>query len=286
MKPPAFDYVAPTTADEALGALSKAAGEGRLLAGGQSLIPLLNFRLSAPAILIDLSRVADLDSVSITPSHIRIASMTRTARLLEPDVRLAFPALTGAARHVAHPQIRSRGTVGGSIAHADPAAELPAFALLAEASVHLVGPSGPREVLAGAFFKDMFQTACEWNEIVVRIDFPLAKAAAGWGFREFARRQGDFAIAGVGTMLTLQDGTVSWIVLVVFGVEATPRRVPGAESTLLGRSPSAAAVSNARSVLEEEIAPIGSDSASADYKRHVAGVLFERAVADALARTV
>lgn len=285
MKPPAFDYVAPTTVDDAIAEISKHDGEARPLGGGQSLVPMLNFRLAAPAVLVDLGRIPTLAGVSITPSHVRIAAMTPTARLLQHDVELASPVLTAAARLVAHPQIRSRGTVGGSIAHADPAAELPAVALLTGASVHLAGPGGEREVQADAFFKGMFTTACEWDEIVVGIDFPLVNTGAGWGFREFVRVAGGFAIVGVGTMLTLQDGSVSSIVIVVFGVGATPLRVSGAESTLLSQLPSATAVSDARHVLEEEIVPIDSINGSPGYKRHVAGVLFEKAVGDALART-
>ena len=282
MKPPAFEYVAPSTIDGALAELSRYDGEARPLAGGQSLVPLLNFRLAGPAVLVDLRRIPALAGVTIDESSILVGAMTPTARLLEADVRAGSPLLAAAARLVGHPQIRSRGTVGGSIAHADPAAELPAVALLCGATVHLAGPSGRRELGAAEFFRDLFTTACAWDEIVVGVTFPLLAAGAGWGFRELARRPGDFALAGVATTLTLWDGAVDDIAIVAFGVGSTPVRAPAAEAALRGRGPTAEAMSEARLALEEAISPGDSLHGSGAYRRRVTGVLLERALGDAL----
>lgn len=196
----------------------------------------------------------------------------------------ACPVLSAAARLVAHPQIRNRGTVGGSIANADPAAELPAVALLTGASIRLAGPSRERTVTASSFFKGMFTTACAFDEIVAGVDFPLTRREAGWGFIEFARRPGDFALAGVGALLELQDGVVCSSVVVVFGVGPTAVRSASAEKALLGNSPSAKTLSAARRALEEEILSDDTVLGSGAYRRRIAGALFERVIADAVSR--
>jgi carbon-monoxide dehydrogenase medium subunit len=284
LKPPSFEYVAPVTIDGALAELARHGGEARPLGGGQSLVPLLNFRLAGPAVLVDLARIPGLTGIAIAPASIAIGAMTPTARLLDADMRAAAPLLAAAARLVGHPQIRSRGTVGGSVAHADPAAELPAAAVLTGATVRLASPSGHREVAAGDFFHDLFTTACEWDELVIGVTVPRLPAAAGWGFREFARRPGDFALAGAGVVLTLADEAVASVTIVAFGVGPVPIRVPAAEAALLGRTPTAGAVAEARAALAAAIAPGDSVHGSPAYRRRVAGVLLERAIGDALRR--
>ena len=283
MKPPKFDYVAPTTVAEAVDALARHNGDARPLSGGQSLVPMLNFRLATPSMLVDLCRIGELSGISISASEVSVGATTRTARLLDKAIEESFPVLTAAARLVAHPQIRNRGTVGGSIANADPAAELPAVAVLTGARIRLAGPSGERAVLAEEFFKGTFTTACEWNEIVVGINFPRPRSHIGWGFREFARRPGDFAVAGAGVLLSLTDSQLSTATIVVFGVGPLPMRVPSAEQALLRRPLSESIVREARTAFEADINVDGDAFGSAQYKRRIAGVVFERAVEDALA---
>lgn len=282
MKPPPFDYVAPTTVADALAELARHGGDARPLAGGQSLIPMLNFRLLAPTMLVDLRLIPELAVIDINPSRIFIGAMARTARLLDPEIGAALGVLAGAARNIAHPQIRNRGTVGGSISNSDPAAELPAVSLLTGARMHVAGPTGTRIVDAGDYFVGLFATACEWNEILVGIEFPLPPAGTGWGFREYARRPGDFAVAGVGVLATMRDQSVASITVVSFGVGATARRMTGTESECVGRTADKARVAAARKIFEAELDPDESAFASATYKRHVAGVLFEHALTDAV----
>jgi carbon-monoxide dehydrogenase medium subunit len=282
MKPPAFDYVAPSTTSEAIAVLVEHAGEARPLSGGQSLVPMLNFRLLAPAVLVDLTRIDGISGIEITPDVVRVGATTRTARLLDPAVDSALPLLSAAARLVAHPQIRNRGTVGGSIANADPAAELPAVALLAGASIRIEGPKGARAVPADAFFQGLFTTDCGFDEIVVGIDFPRPRKGAGWGFREFARRPGDFALAGVGALVELKNDAIAKSTIVVFGVGSRPVRAAAAERSLLVSGLSN--VQAARAALEAELAPESTVFGSAAYKRHISGELFELAVADAISR--
>ncbi len=256
MKPPAFAYQAPTSVDAALAALAGGDGDARPLGSGQSLVPLLNFRLGAPGMLVDLGRIPELVGVTIDDDAVTVAAMTPVARLLKPDVADALPLLAAAARLVGHPQIRSRGTVGGSIAHADPAAELPAAALLLGASIELTSPRGVRSIAAEDFFLGVFETACEWDELVSAVRFP--RTGARWGFREFARRPGDFALAGIG--VTVNGDTR----VVAFGLAPTPVLVPADREGL-------------RAALD----PSDTLHGSGEYRRHLAGVLFERALEDA-----
>jgi carbon-monoxide dehydrogenase medium subunit len=282
VKPPRFDLSVPTTLEQALSELSAGDGDARALAGGQSLIPLLNFRLGAPGVLVDLGRIPELVGVSIDGSAIAVAAMTPTSRLLRPDVAAASPLLAAAAHQVGHPQIRSRGTVGGSIAHADPAAELPALAVLTDAVVEVSGPRGRRDVAAGDFFEGLFTTACEWDELVTAVRFPRLAPAVGWGFREFARRPGDFALAGIGATVASAGDTIEEIAVVAFGLGAAPVRARAAEQALRGRVPTPELVAEARRALESELDPADTLHGSGAYRRTVAGVLLERTLGDAL----
>lgn len=284
MKPPEFDYRVPRSVAEAVGLLAESAGDARPLAGGQSLVPLLNFRLAQPSMLVDLNRVAPLSVLSVEADSIVAGAMVRTARLVAADVAAASPPLAEAARLVGHPQIRSRGTVGGSIAHADPAAELPAVALLLGATIQLEGPNGRRDVRAEDFFRGLFTTACEPDELVVGVVFPRLIDTYAWGFREFSRRPGDFALAGVGTVLGLDGGSASSVTIVAFGVGSTPIRARRAEETLLAGPVDADAIAAARATIADEVSPSDSLHGSADYRRHLTGVLLERALEDALGR--
>jgi carbon-monoxide dehydrogenase medium subunit len=282
VKPPRFEYQAPASLDEALGLLTEHQGEARPLAGGQSLLPLLNFRLAQPSALIDLNRIPSLAGIATDGPSLSVGAMTRTAQLITEDIARTYPILAAAARLVGHPQIRARGTVGGSLAHADPAAELPAVALLLDATVRLQGPGGRRDVRAVDFFEGLFSTACAWDELVAGVLFPPIARDTGWGFREFARRPGDFALAGVGTLLALEGGVIASIRIVAFGVGVVPLRANAAEGVLLQNSPDVDVLAAARDAIAEEVAPSGSLHGSSDYRRHLTGVLLERSVEDAL----
>lgn len=282
MKPPRFDYSAPATLEQALAELADGDGEARPLAGGQSLVPLLNFRLGAPGKLVDLGAIAELTGVAIEPERIVVAAMTPTARLVEPDVAAASPLLAAAARQVGHPQIRSRGTVGGSIAHADPAAELPAIAVLCGATVELTGPRGRRDVAAADFFQGVFSTACEWHELVTAVRFPRLAPGTGWGFVEFARRPGDFALAGIGVTATSAGEEIEDVAVVAFGLGPSPVRGHAAEEALRGRAPTPDVFAAAGTALAAELDPADTLHGSREYGLRLAGVLLGRALADAL----
>src|SRR6266702_7606943 len=196
MKLPPFDYACPTTLPEAVQLLSAPGGDAKLIAGGQSLVPMLAFRLAQPALLVDLRKLADLRGIRISDKTVTLGAMVRW-REIEDDARLttAHPLLKAAIAHVAHYQIRNRGTVGGSIAHADPAAEMPGIAMTCDAEIAVVGQSGPRVIRAADFFQGALTTALTSDEIIVEIRLPAWPEGRRWGFQEFARRRGDFAMA-------------------------------------------------------------------------------------------
>src|ERR1700674_4524054 len=196
MKMPAFEYACPTTLSEAVSLLASGNGEAKLLAGGQSLVPMLAFRLAQPALLVDLRKLADLRDIKISAEGVRLGAMVRWRDILD-DARLAaaHPLLKAAVAEVAHYQIRNRGTVGGSIAHADPAAEMPGIAVTCDAEIAVVGPAGSRVIKADDFFIAPLVTALAADEIIVEIRLPAWPAQRRWGFREFSRRRGDFAMA-------------------------------------------------------------------------------------------
>jgi aerobic carbon-monoxide dehydrogenase medium subunit len=284
MKPSSFDYQAPRSAAEAIGLLAEYAGDARPLAGGQSLVPMLNFRLAQPSMLVDLNGIESLSTLSMGTDAVAAGAMVRTGRLVAADVAAASAPLAHAARFVGHPQIRSRGTVGGSIAHADPAAELPAVALLLGATVHLEGPHGQRQVAAEDFFRGLFTTACGQDELLVAITFPRLRNDEWWGFAEFSRRPGDFALAGVGTVLRVEHGVVCSASIAAFSVGPVPIKARRAEEALLGRPVDAESITAARSAITEEVSPSDSVHGSADYRRHLSAVLLGRSLQEARSR--
>ncbi|CAN0440634.1 unnamed protein product, partial [Phaeothamnion confervicola] len=196
MKLPAFDYACPATLSEAVALLKSHDGDAKPIAGGQSLMPMLAFRVASPSLLVDLRKLTELTGIRIDANGVRLGARVRW-RDIADDARLAaaHPLLAAAIAHVAHYQIRNRGTVGGSIAHADPAAEMPGIALTCEAEIAVVGSSGPRVIAARDFFLGALSTALEPDEIVTEIRLPAWPAARRWGFQEFSRRRGDFAMA-------------------------------------------------------------------------------------------
>jgi carbon-monoxide dehydrogenase medium subunit len=280
MKPAPFDYAAPRSLDEALDALAEGGSEAKLLAGGQSLIPLLNFRLARPTLLIDLNRVAELAYVSPRDNGVAIGAMTRQATL-ERDAQLGRtqPLLLEAIGWVGHPAIRWRGTIGGSLAHADPAAELAAVAVCVDAQLTVAGPRGARRTVAAEdFFVGYLTTVLEPDEILVEAWLPQLRPSTGQAWVEFARRHGDFALAGVAVSVSLdRDQNVCDARVVLTGVGGRPARVREAETLLLGGSAperASAAAEAARSAIE----PDADIHATREYRTHLVGVLTERAI--------
>lgn len=286
MKPPPFEYVPATSLDEALEALVEHGDEAKLLAGGQSLVPLLAFRLARPSVLVDLNWVDGLDGVALEGDSLVVGAMTRQRDLEQlPALRERCPMITEAIELIGHVAIRNRGTVGGSLAHADPAAEWPALATVLDAELELAGPRGRRTVAARDFFISYFTTLLEPDEVLTQIRLELPNGRSGSCFLELSRRHGDFALAGVGALVTLAgDGTAADVRLGLIGVGDRPVRPAVAESALRGRVPDDEAVGEAAAAVAGEIEPTGDIHASADYRRHLATVLTRRALTTAVGR--
>jgi len=285
MKPPVFDYIAATSIGMAVAALAEASGEAKVLAGGQSLMPMLNFRLLRPSILIDINRIPGLAFIEETPDSIRIGALTRHFQLeTSPLVARHFPVLSCAMTHVAHLAIRNRGTIGGSLSHADPAAELPMLVLLLNAELRIVSASGTRAVAARDFFLDTMTVALDSAELLTEIVLPKLPPHTGWGFEEVARRHGDFALAAVATTLTLSGGRIAEARIASTGVGPTALRATEAETLLVGRRLNDKLTLRAIAAVRETISPETDLHASSDYRRHLAGVLTGRALAAAWRR--
>ncbi len=281
MKPPPLDYTAPATLDEARAALADTHREAKIIAGGQSLIPMLNMRLARPEVLLDISRIAELGALHVDSDGLHVGAGVRQASVAAArDVRRGWPLLARAIEHIGHPQIRNRGTVCGSLAHHDPAAELPAAAVALEARFVLAGPRGYRTVEAEDFFAGTFQTVIAPEELLTEVIFPPA-GGDGWAFGELTRRHGDFAMVGVAVLLGRYRGTVPSARIVYCGAGVTPVRVPAAEAELAGHPVGAARVAAACERVAAELVPPDDVHASSEYRREVAGVLLERAVTEA-----
>lgn len=288
MKPPRFDYHAPRSVEEALDVLARYEGEAKVLAGGQSLMPLLNFRLSRPAALVDLNRIPTLAYVREVDGHVHLGAMTRQRTIeFSPVVAQRLPLLAEATRWVGHLPIRTRGTIGGSIAHADPSAEYPAVLAALEGEVVARGPRGERVLTARDLFQTYLTTSLAPDEILTEIRLPAVPAGAGWAFEEFARRHGDFAIVGIAALLVLQGGRCLRARLATAGAGPVPLRLRAAEEVLEREGIGDAAIDAAARGASELVEPDSDIHASADYRRHLAGVLtgraLRRAVAGALA---
>lgn len=288
MKPAPFDYVAPRSLEELLERLAERGADAKILAGGQSLVPVLNFRLAQPACLIDINRVAELDCVRATDDGgVAVGALARQARLeRDRDVARRVPLLAEALPFVAHPQIRNRGTLGGSLAHADPAAELPAVAVASDARLRLVRKGGERWIPARDFFTGLFATALEPDELLAEIAFPAPERASGVAFVEQSRRHGDYAMAGVAARVALDaDGRCRVARLVYLSVGDGPVDARRAAELLIGqRSDSGVLRAAAEMAASSEIDPIGDIHASAEFKRQLVRVLTVRALETAFAR--
>jgi carbon-monoxide dehydrogenase medium subunit len=271
---------------EAVSLLREHAGEAKILAGGQSLMPLLNMRFARPAALIDLRRVAGLDGIREANGGLAIGAMT-TKRAVERSalVKSRQPLLHAATLWIAHPQIRNRGTVGGSMAQADPAAEYPAVALALDAEFRAVGPDGERGVKAEDFFVTYLTTALDESEVLTEVRVPALPERTGWSIGEVARRHGDFAMVGAAITATLAKGRCSDARIVLFGVGPTPMRALDAEQIVKGEAPSEALFAEAgRKASEALDEPLSDVHASAEYRRHLAEVLTRRGLAEAVGR--
>ncbi|MGH7392827.1 MAG: FAD binding domain-containing protein [Candidatus Rokuibacteriota bacterium] len=285
MKPPRFDYHAPRTVEEALDALARYDGEAKVLAGGQSLMPLLNFRLSRPAALVDLNRIPALAYVKEVDGQVRFGAMTRQRTVeFSPVVAARLPLLAEATRWVGHLPIRTRGTIGGSMAHADPSAEYPAVLTALEGEVVARGHKGERTLTASDLFQTYLTTSLAPDEILTEVRLPATPAGAGWAFEEFARRHGDFAIVGIAAMVVLDGGRCAKARLATAGAGPVPVRLRAAEQILERDGPGDAAIEAAARKATELVDPDADIHASADYRRHLTGVLVGRAVRRALAR--
>jgi carbon-monoxide dehydrogenase medium subunit len=290
VKPAPFEYQAPASLEAALEALARHGGEAKLLAGGQSLIPVMNFRLAEPSLLIDINKLRELDFIRREEDGtLRIGALARHRRLeRDPLVAAAAPLLHEAVPHIAHPQIRNRGTFGGSLAHADPAAELPAVVLALDARLRLrrAGDRGDRWVEARDFFAGLFTTALEPDEMLVEAALPPLPARTGWAFLEIARRHGDYAQAGVAARVTLDEsGRCHEARLVYLSAGGGPVDAREAARLLAGEEISTAAVeAAAEKASRDEIDPPEDVHATSGFKRHLARVLTRRALRRAAER--
>ena len=273
MKPAAFAYERARTVDDAIATLARDP-DAKVLAGGQSLVPMMNMRLARPTRLVDLNGIRDLAGIaSAIDGGLVLGAMVRHTELLTSSlVRERAPLLAAAAAHIGHRAIRNRGTLGGSVAHADPAAELPAVLIVLDATIVVAGPAGRRRFAAGAFFVGLLATELAHDEIIVAVEIPLSPP--GWGFAELARRAGDFALAGVAGVLG--DGVAR---LAAFGVDDRPIRLRGAEAALAAGDAQAAG-----SAAADACHPADDVHASAEYRRHLVAVLTEGVVNDARER--
>jgi CO/xanthine dehydrogenase FAD-binding subunit len=285
MKPPAFAYVSPRSVSEAVAMLQRYNGEAKLLAGGQSLVPLLNFRMLRPSALVDLNRIQGLDYIVDEAGGLRIGAMTRHHTVeMSALVQSRFPVLAEAMTHVAHLAIRNRGTFGGSLAHADPAAELPMLAVLLDAEIVTVSATGAGRRAAKEFFLGPLTTALADDEVLTEVYLPAIPTRTGSAFAEFALRHGDFAIAAVAATLTAGNGKIGEARLAVTGVGDTPLRLCPVEILLNGQQFTPELAATAAEQARDLVTPNSDLRGSADYRRHLVAGLTERVLHAAWAR--
>jgi carbon-monoxide dehydrogenase medium subunit len=285
MKPPAFDYIAADSIAMAVAALAQAGDDAKIIAGGQSLVPMLNFRMLRPSILVDINRIAGLDVIEETGGAIRVGALTRHYQLeTSPLVARHLPVLSCAMTHVAHLAIRNRGTIGGSLAHADPAAELPMMALLLDAELRVASASDERTVATRDFFLGALTVDLAPGEIITEVVLPKLPPRTGWGFAEVARRHGDFALAAVAATLTVSGGAIEQARIALTGVGPTALRATEADGLLIGHALEPDLTNRVTEAIRATIEPETDLHASSDYRRHLAGVLTGRALVAAWRR--
>lgn len=277
MKARAFSYARPSTVLEALEAFEGSGEDASYIAGGQSLVPALALRLQAPQLLIDIAHIEALRGVELQGDWLRIGALTRHCEVLaDPLIRVHAPLYSEAAPHVAHPAIRNKGTLGGSISHADPASEFPAMTLALGAELEIANRDGTRRVAADDFFIDLFQTAIEPGELLIAIHVPVVRPGHRWAFHELARRRGDFALVGCGVLAEFADDLVEEIRIAFFSVGSTPIRARQAEDSLMGKRLDQAAIAAAQALVGDDIDPPEDEHVPPAMKRHLARVLLGR----------
>ena len=288
MKPPPFDYLRPTSLEEALEIKAQHGDDARVLAGGQSLIPTMNFRMVQPSILVDLNEIPELDYIELdSEGFLHIGAMTRQRHVEhDPEVEQNAPLLHETIPFIAHPQIRNRGTLGGSLVHADPASELPVIALATEAEMRVESVEGERWISGEDFFQGMFMTDIGSDEILVEIKLPAMPERTGWSFMEVSRRSGDYAMMGVAALVMLKDdGLCKDARLVYLNAGDGPVDAKAAAGLLMGEKGTDAVIEAvAQEASQKEIDPFGSIHATIAYQRHLANVLTKRALHQAFHR--
>ena len=283
MKPAAFDYFAPRTVEEALDLLAAHGDDGKILAGGQSLVPAMNFRLARPAALVDINRIAALDYIREEAGTLRIGALARHARFETPVTSGTLgPFLPRVARHIAHLPIRARGTFCGSLAHGDPASEWCLVAATLDAEFIVASKRGTRNLAPGDYFLGGLTTALEPDELLTETRLPLLDDRWRSGFSEFSRRAGDYALAMAAAFLRIEDGRVAEARLGIGGAAECPARIAAAEQSLVGSDGGAEARREAGRVAADAIEPLQDIQASADYRRQLVRAMVERAVAQAV----
>jgi carbon-monoxide dehydrogenase medium subunit len=283
MKLSAFDYACPATVADAVTLLAAHGGDAKPIAGGQSLVPMLAFRLATPTLLVDLRRLDELRHITIGDRGLTLGAMVRWRDVLEhPRLRQAHPLLIAGVEHIAHYQIRNRGTVGGSLAHADPAAELPCIAVTCEAEIVTLGPKGRRVIAAAEFFLGALLTALQPDEIITEIRFPAWPRERRFGFREFARRRGDFALAAAAVCFDVVEQKLRDVRIGAIGAADRPLRLAAAERALEAHDMTEATIGAGAAAAADAVAPADDIHASGAYRKTLIGVMVERALRDAM----
>jgi carbon-monoxide dehydrogenase medium subunit len=284
LKASAFDYARATSVSNALELLAAHGDRAKVLSGGQSLMPAMNLRLISPELLVDIGELAELRGIAVTDGVIRIGALTRHAELARsPEIAARAPLLAEAIAHVAHPAIRNRGTLGGSLAHADPASELPACMLALNATIIIRGRAGERRIAAQDFFTGIYETALSLEELLIAVELPAARKNATHFFHEFARRKGDYAIVGLAAQAMVQENTFADLNAAFFAVGNKPV-LTKATKKLVGAAITPAVLSDACAALADELDPHDDQQASATMRQHLAKVLLARCVATLLGR--
>ena len=284
MKLPPFEYACPTTISEAVALLAAHDGEAKPLAGGQSLVPMMAFRVASPAFIVDLRKLSELRRIKIAQDGVVLGAMVKWCEILDHEqLRAAHPLLVAAVEHVAHYQIRNRGTVGGSIAHADPAAEMPGIVVTCDAQIAVVGKAGSRVIPANEFFHGPLMTALKSDEIITEIRFPAWPAKRHFGFQEFSRRRGDFAMAAAAVFYDEQGGKAANAHVGAIGVGDRPVRLAAVEKVINGVKIDEAVIAKAEAAASASVDPADDIHASGAYRKALIGVMVERALKSAAA---
>ncbi len=279
MKPPPFAYATMRSVEEAAALLAEAGGEAKLLAGGQSLVPMLNFRLVRPAVVVDINRIPGLDYIRDEAGGLVIGALTRHRQIeISAPVAQRLPVLGAAMHHVAHLAIRNRGTLGGSLSHADPAAELPLMAQLLDAEIEAVSRRGKRRIKARDFFRGALTTALKEDEMVTEVTWPALPPGTGWGFEEMSERRGDFALAAAAAAVTIKDGLCHTCRIAVIGSGDGAMRVTPAETLITGCTKDQAPIKEAADAAADAVEPSSDLHASADFRHHLIRSLTARAL--------